>query len=234
MSKMQHCGPMDLFLFRPQPFLSFLSGDQIVRLKAAGQRRKLSDGQYIHSRGDTDPGISIIESGAARAGIYGADGEFILTSFLGAGHSFGEFTVFTELPLSHDISAVGPTTVIRIPSRTFLDLGAAEPAYIGALMRATLMRSHILLEMLHAIRILPLVSRVAKFLLILTPPPPAKPKVRFKQADLAATIGLSRASMNRALTELENMRLIKRKYGAIEVCDLDELMAWLKREAGEY
>ena len=124
--------------------------------------------------------------------------------------------------------------MIRIPSSTFLELGAAEPAYLAALMRATLMRSHILLEMLHAIRILPLVPRVAKFLLILTPPPPAKPKVRFKQADLAATIGLSRASMNRALTEIEKLRLIRRQYGAIEVCNLDQLLVWLKHESGEY
>lgn len=225
---------MDLFRYRPKPFLSFLSDDQVARLKAAGQRRKLTDGQYIHSRGDTDPGISIIESGAARAGIYGTDGEFILTSFLGAGHSFGEFTVFTELPLSHDISAVGPTTVIRIPSRTFLELGEVEPAILMALMRATLMRSHILLEMLHAIRILPLVPRVAKFLLILTPPPPAKPKVRFKQSDLAATIGLSRASLNRALTDLDQLGLIERRYGSIEVRNIDDLLAWLRQESGEY
>lgn len=225
---------MDLFRYRPKPFMSFLTDDQAARLKAAGQRRKLTDGQYIHSRGDSDPGISIIESGAARAGIYGTDGEFILTSFLGAGHSFGEFTVFTELPLSHDISAVGPTTVIRIPSRTFLELGEAEPAFLLALMRATLMRSHILLEMLHAIRILPLVPRVAKFLLILTPPPPAKPKVRFKQSDLAATIGLSRASLNRALTDLEQLGLIERRYGAIEVGSIDALLVWLRQESGEY
>ncbi|MDP4604728.1 MAG: Crp/Fnr family transcriptional regulator [Erythrobacter sp.] len=231
---MQHSAPMDLFRYRPKPFMSFLTDDQAARLKAAGQRRKLTDGQYIHSRGDSDPGISIIESGAARAGIYGTDGEFILTSFLGAGHSFGEFTVFTELPLSHDISAVGPTTVIRIPSRTFLELGEAEPAFLLALMRATLMRSHILLEMLHAIRILPLVPRVAKFLLILTPPPPAKPKVRFKQSDLAATIGLSRASLNRALTDLEQLGLIERRYGAIEVRSIDALLVWLRQESGEY
>ncbi len=233
MSKMRQ-SDMDLSRFRPQPFLDFLSADQIARLKAEGYRRKLSDAQFIYSRGDMDPGISIIESGAARAGIYGSEGEFILTSFLGPGHSFGEFTVFTEVPLSHDISAVGPTTVIRIPAEKFLELGQAEPAYLAALMRATLMRSHVLLEMLHAIRILPLVPRVAKFLLILTPPPPAKSKVRFKQSDLAATIGLSRASMNRALTDLENRGLIARHYGAIEVRSVDNLFAWLQHESAGY
>ena len=225
---------MELSRYRPKQFLGFLSDDQVARLKASGHHRKLSDGQFIHSRGDTDLGISIVESGAVQAGIYGTDGEFILTSFLGPGHSFGEFSVFTDIPLSHDISAVGPTTVIRIASEKFLELGNAEPDYFSALMRATLMRSHVLLEMLHAIRILPLVPRVAKFLLILVPPPPAKAKVRFRQTDLAATIGLSRASMNRALTQLEAFGLIERRYGAIEVLSIDALLDWLRHESGEY
>ncbi|WP_206742010.1 Crp/Fnr family transcriptional regulator [Erythrobacter longus] len=231
---MQHSNAMDFLRYTPTPFLGFLTDDQVARLKKAGHRRTLNDGQFIHSRGDTDPGISIIESGAAKAGIYGTDGEFILTSFLGPGHSFGEFTVFTQIPLSHDVSAVGPTSVIRIPSRTFLELGEAQPAYLSALMRATLMRSHILLEMLHAVRILPLVPRVAKFLLILTPPPPAKPRLRFKQTDLAATIGLSRASMNRALGKLEDLGFIERNYNFIEVLRLHEMHQWLQAEVGDY
>lgn len=225
---------MDLSRFRPRPFLSFLTEEQVARLTREGSRRLLADGQFIHSRGDTDPGISIIEKGAARAGIYGTDGEFILTSLLGPGHSFGEFTVFTEIPLSHDISAVGETAIIRIPTRRFLELGEAEPDYLTALLRATLMRSHILLEMLHAIRILPLLPRVAKFLLILTPPAPARPRIRFRQTDLAATIGLSRASMNRALTQLEEMKLIERRYGQIEVRSVDDLLVWLQMEVGDY
>lgn len=231
---MRHSEAMDLSRFRPRPFFDFLSEAQISHLKEEGTRRHLSDGQFIHSRGDTDAGISIIEKGAARAGIYGAEGEFILTSFLGAGHSFGEFTVFTEIPLSHDISAVGPTTIIRISAPKFLQLGQTEPAYLSALMRATLMRSHVLLEMLHAIRILPLVPRVAKFLLILAPPTAKSPKVRFKQLDLAATIGLSRASMDRALRQLEELGLIVRRYGAIEICSVEALFDWLTREVTDY
>jgi CRP-like cAMP-binding protein len=225
---------MDLSRYRPRPFLSFLTDEQVAQLKVAGSRRTLSDGQFIHSRGDTDPGISIIEKGAARAGIYGTDGEFILTSLLGPGHSFGEFTVFTEMPLSHDVSAVGETVVIRVPTQRFLELGESEPAFLVALMRATLMRSHILLEMLHAIRILPLLPRVAKFLLILMPPAPAKSRIRLRQTDLAATIGLSRASMNRALNQLEDLGFIERQYGQIEIGKVDDLLVWLQQEVGDY
>lgn len=230
---MQHLRAMDISRHRPKPFLDFLSESQTARLKANGHRRTLSDGQFIHSRGDNEPGISIIEKGAARAGIYAPDGGFILTSFIGPGHSFGEFTVFTDLPLSHDISAVGPTTLINIPAQRFLELCEAEPAYLSALLKATLLRSHVLIEMLHALRLLPLVPRVAKYLLILAPPRSTKAKLRFRQTDFAATLGLSRASMNRALSELEGFGLISRSYGSVEITSVRDLSAWLEQAVGD-
>lgn len=229
---MQHCD-MDLSRHRPKPFLDFLSKDQIALLKEKGHRRSLSDGQFIHSRGDSEPGISVIEKGAARAGIYASDGGFILTSFIGPGHSFGEVTVFTDLPLSHDISAVGPTTLINIPAQRFLELCAAEPAYLTALLRATLLRSHVLIEMLHALRLLQLVPRVAKYLLIMAPHTATKARLRFRQTDFAATLGLSRASMNRALCELEDLGLISRRYGSVEICSVPNLSRWLEHAVGD-
>lgn len=224
---------MDISRHRPKPFLEFLSPDQIALLQSAGRRRTLSDGQFIHSRGDGEPGISVIEKGAAKAGIYGPDGGFILTSFIGAGHSFGEFTVFTDLPLSHDISAVGPTTLINIPAKVFLKLCDREPAFLSALLRATLLRSHVLIEMLHALRLLALVPRVAKYLLIMAPLNGVNAKLRFRQSDLAATLGLSRASMNRALAELESLKLVRRYYGHIEICSAAALSVWLEKTVGD-
>ena len=230
---MQHSVLMDISRHRPRPFLDFLSQDQVALLKERGHHRSLSDGQFIHSRGDSEPGISVIEKGAARAGIYGPDGGFILTSFIGPGHSFGEFTVFTDLPLSHDISAVGPTTLINIPAQKFLDLCDTEPAYLAALLRATLLRSHILIEMLHALRLLPLVPRVAKYLLIMAPDRSTQAKLHFRQTDFAATLGLSRASMNRALSELEALGLIRRSYGYVKICSVPGLSRWLEHAVGD-
>jgi len=55
------------------------------------------------------------------------------------------------------------------------------------------------------LRLLALVPRVAKYLLIMAPSNDVNAKLRFRQSDLAATLGLSRASMNRALAELESV-----------------------------
>jgi CRP-like cAMP-binding protein len=223
----------DFTQYQATPYMQLLSPELAQRLSEGGHRRMLSDGQFVHSRGDQRPGVSIIEDGAAQAGIYGADGSFILTSYIGPGHTFGEFTVFTTLPRTHDISAVGATTLIEIPAPRFLALCADEPEYMHALLQTTLMRSHLVLEMAHAVRSLPLVPRVAKFLLILAPGGPDAPVLRFRQSDLASTLGLSRASMNRALAILDEKAMIERGYGTIKICNRDRLARWLNVHSDE-
>lgn len=221
----------DFAQFQATPFMDLLSPVQANHLLENAHRRTLSNGQFVHSRGDDRPGISVIEEGAAQAGIYGVDGSFILTSYIGPGHTFGEFTVFTNLPRTHDISAVGRTTILEVPAPRFLSMCAEDPAYMQVLLQTTLMRSHLVLEMLHAVRSLPLLLRVAKYLLILAPGGPATPVLRFRQSDLASTLGLSRASLNRALGMLEEAALIDRGYGQITIRDRDRLAQWLNTRA---
>lgn len=221
----------DFARYQPTPYLDLLPADLVTRLKLDGHRRTLDDGQFVHSRGDENPGISVIEDGAAQAGIYGVDGSFILTSYIGPGHTFGEFTVFTNLPRTHDISAVGKTTILDIPARRFQSLCDDDPRYLSALLQTTLMRSHLLLEMLHAVRSLPLTMRVAKFLLILSPPTEVDAILKFRQSDLASTLGIARASMNEALAKLQDHSLIERGYGHVRIPHRAALAAWLNTHA---
>ncbi len=227
MSNMRHSCMSDLPGFRVTPFLSALSADMIARLSDAGFRRKFRDGQLVHSRGDTLRGISIIETGGAQVGIYGPDGTFILTSYLGHGHTFGEFTVFTELPRTHDVSAVGETTLLQISASRFLAICDEEPAYQRALLVTSLVRAHRLLEMLDALQRLPLLERTAKFLLLLSPENTTSPLLRFRQSDLASSLGVSRASLNRALGELSTLKLIEPGYSQLQIIDRETLQSWL-------
>lgn len=217
----------DFSQFQATPFIDLLSPACVERLRQEGHHRRYSNGQYVHSRGDDHPGLSIIEDGAAQAGIYGADGSFILTSYIGRGHTFGDLSVFNNLPRTHDISAVGPTTILEVPDARFRALCENDPSYLQALLQTTLARSHLLLEMLHALRSLPLLQRTAKFLLILAPGGPEAPTLRFRQTDLASTLGISRATMNQALSKLEALNLIDRGYGSVKIHDRIALARWL-------
>ena len=94
---------MDLLRVNTPNFLSQLSSPIVEQLKAAGRLVNYEDGQLIHSRGAAAPGISIVAKGVAHVGVYGMDGKFVMTAILGEGECFGEFTLFTELPRTHDV-----------------------------------------------------------------------------------------------------------------------------------
>lgn len=216
--------------FRIRPFMKLLPPELARQVTELGTRRTFQSGQLIQSRGDDMPGLSVIEEGAAQAGVYGPDGNFVLTSHLGRGHTFGEFTVFTELPRTHDVSAVGATSIVDIPARRFLALCDAEPECLRALLVSSLMRSHILLEMLDAIRRLPLVPGTAKFLLMLAPADSTSPDIRFRQSDLASSLGISRATLSRAIASLAEHGFVEPGYGSIRITDRSALQAWLSRQ----
>ena len=98
---------LDLSNIPAQSFMDLLSDDSAQKLIRAASLMHYHDGQMVHSRGDTKPGLSIVKTGAVQAGVYDIDGTYIISSTLGPGHSFGEFTMFADLPRTHDMTASG-------------------------------------------------------------------------------------------------------------------------------
>lgn len=92
-------------------FFPQLSERQQNKLVEVAALVHYTDKQMIHCRGDQKPGLSIVKSGTVQVGVSGADGTFVLTTILGPGECFGEFTLFTELPRTHDIFAAGDTYI---------------------------------------------------------------------------------------------------------------------------
>jgi CRP-like cAMP-binding protein len=190
---------------------------------------KYGDGQMVHSRGDDKPGLSLIKSGAVNVGMYGMDGSFVMTTILGPGQFFGEFTLFAGLPRTHDISANGETEIYQIPGPGFIKLCDCEPVLTRALLAISLVRLHTSLEMLDAIRRLPLLERTAKILGILMQTSGDPHILHFRQSDLAYTLGVSRVSLGKALAQLAGLKLIELGYRKIILPDPQKLPSWIAR-----
>ena len=210
-------------------FMDLLSPRQTAEIAKAATLQRYNDGRLIHSRGDDKPGLSIVKSGAAHAGVYGADGSFVMTSILGPGQTFGEFTLYADLPRTHDISAIGPTEIYQIAGAKFAKLTARDPEIAIALLKASLTRLHIVLEMLDAIRRLPLRERTAKILLSVMRTAGDRHAFACRQSDLAFTIGVSRVSLGKALKELAALGLIELGYGEIRLPNRRKLTDWVAR-----
>lgn len=218
---------LDLLAKHSPSFLDHLTDPVREQIAQAGSVVTYQDGQLVQSRGDQKRGISLIVSGAVQVGIFGADGTFIMTSKLGVGQTFGEFTLFAGLPRTHDITASERTEIRHISAATFERLSDAHPEIIRALLTTTLVRAHRLLEMMDAIRRLPMRERTAKILLAMLQTAGGAQSFDYKQSELAYALGVSRTSLNTALKQLRTLGLIKTGYGEIRVPDRQRMQAWV-------
>ncbi len=194
---------------------------------AIASLERYSAGKLIHSRGDSTPGISIVRTGMVNIGVYGLDGTFVVASVLGPGEAFGEFTLFTDLPRTHDVSALGNCEVYQIPGKPFLRLCDERPQILSALLKSNLVRTHMLLEMLDAMRRLPVLERTAKTILSMSYTSGSATELVCRQNDLAQSIGVSRVTLGKVLKQLEAEQLINIGYGKIGLYDRHQLEAWL-------
>lgn len=213
-------------------FLDLLPDAVVNQLRAASVLMKYSDGQLIHTRGALKPGLSIVHKGAAQVAVNGIDGTFVVVAELGPGECFGEFTLFTELPRTHDISSIGETEIYQLSKIRFDRLYEREPAISRALLKTTLARTHNLLEMLDAIRRLPILQRTAKTLLSISGGLGGSNVIPGRQQDLAYTLGVTRVSLSKALKQLSRLGLIEVGYGKINIVSQPELNTWVELNCG--
>jgi len=213
-----------LLEFGTTPFVDLLP----TRLRAAlgdiAVRRQYANGQLIHGRGDRKAGLSIVISGAVRICNAGSDGSQVTTAVLGPGQCFGEFTLLSDLPRTHDAIATGATTIDQIGKPAFETLSAAEPDLLRLLAGATANRLHRVLELLDDIRRLPLPVLLAKTLLVAAD---RDATVSCSQAELADALGVSRVTIGQALAGFEEDALLARRYGRIELTNVEELARWV-------
>ena len=136
------------------------------------------------------------------------------------------------MPRTHDISSIGETEVYQLSKIKFDRLYNQEPSISRALLKTTLTRTHILLELLDAIRRLPILERTAKVLLSMSYVSGGSNSLRGRQDDLAYTIGVTRVSLGKALKQLNDLGLIQIGYGKIIIVDQLELMNWVDLNCG--
>lgn len=215
-------------LFSDAPGIVDLMPEALVlRIRAAAKPARYRDGQLIHARGDRQRGLSIVRSGAVRFGNAGEDGSYVTTTVMGPGQSFGEFTLFGDLPRTHDATAVGATVIDSLDHARVNRLLDESPQLWRILMIATTKRLHDALELLDDFRRLPLPALTAKLLLTLPPSKEDPALVECNQADLAFTLGVSRVSIGKALAQLQRAKLLVLGYRTIRITDRAVLKSWL-------
>lgn len=206
-----------------------LSPVVMEKLLAVGTRRKFADGQIVQERGDPDKGLAIVTKGQVIAGNVGRDGSFLPSALLRPGETFGENTLFADLPRTHTLWANGPTEISFIRQRPFMKLFDETPSIAAALLTLTLLRNHEMIEFMDGHRRLPLRARLARLLLGALEEDDkdqsCERRIECRQEDLAYMLGVSRVAIGKVLKVLERDGILKLGYGYLTISRPADLAA---------
>ena len=193
------------------------------------RERAFADGQIIQQRGDPADGFWLIEEGAVRVGQFLPDGEFRAMALLGPGDSYGELAVFSGKPRIVDAISRGESRLRLIAARPFLDALGNYPASTRALLGALSEQLQDTLAILAGLRHGTNPARLAGLLATMAGAEAKGASVSITQQELADLLGVTRATANAALKELQRHRLIERGYGSIRIPDSARLSRFALR-----
>ncbi len=202
------------------PAFGTLSDDCLSLLYPLGTLTPYQEGAIIHERGEKKPGLSVVSKGAVRVGNYGLDGRYIQTTLFGPGDSFGEFTLFSNLPRTHTAEAVGETEVVHITAPVFEQAIADHPKLAMGMLASLSTRLHWALEVMDDMLRMPLPVRLSKLIYAFYQAAEGSEILHITQEQLAERAGVSRVSISAALKKLEAQGLVRRRYNELEICDV--------------
>ncbi len=223
MSYLPSLGMPELFQPLPEPLQQ--------KLKSLGFVQTYSADQHIQSRGDRTRGFSIIESGSVCFGKMDEEGKFIVSAVFKAGQCYGEFTLFADLPRTHDGVAVEQTAIRHISKVEFDSVLASEPALSVHILSSLTMQLHSAMEWIDDLRRYPLKYRLAKSLLYIYSHQ-NNPCLTVTQSELADMMGVSRVAIGKELSFYKEQGFLEIKYGSLVLVGADAFREWLHAFAG--
>lgn len=176
--------------------------------------------------------LGVVE-GMLKVDTIAADGRSTTFAGVPAGAWFGEGAALKGEPRPYAVVAMRDSQVAFMPRDTFtwlIDDSRAFSRWVIDQLNARLGHYVALVE---SFRLRDVTSRVAYSLAELFNPqlfPATNRELAISQEEIARLCGLSRQNVNRELHKLEQAGLLRIRYGAIEIVQLEELQRYARGE----
>jgi CRP/FNR family transcriptional regulator, cyclic AMP receptor protein len=219
-----HLADVPLFAALPQNVL-----DDLAR---ASRTRRYGAGQVLWNEGDPGEALLVLEEGQLRVSRFTGAGVEVVLSVVEAPSALGELALLDGAPRDATVIAQRPVTVRFVPRTTFQDLLRREPAVVDGLLRnlATMVRAG---NARHALTVgLDVPGRLAAWLLARVGESSTRTQGRPEivlgrsQGQLAAELGTTRSTLNRALNQFEALGFLSRSGDRVVIRNADALSAY--------
>lgn len=212
----------------PDTLLRALAPDQLQGLLGNATRRDLRPGETIIAQGDEAGDFAVaVLSGGLKISMVSAGGREIILNYCGPGEVVGEIAMLDSGPRTATVTAAVASSVLLLPSRTFLEAATTNPASAAGVMRLLARRVRQLNLVIESDRTFSMAPRLARALVRLIDPDSSDGRLRYdpSQSDLGAFAGLARENVSRLISEWEDQGIVARKGRALLVCDRAYLQA---------
>src|SRR3954470_17220135 len=187
---------------------TFLAAADEALLRSLAERsfrRRLRDGQILFTEGEPSEHLFVVRSGRVRILARSPQGSELVLAVLGPGEVIGELSVIDEGPRSATAEALGDVDLLAVPAADVRALLRRQPGLLLAAARELAGTVRRLTGSASDLVFLDLPRRLAKLLLAeATAGPDGVPRVDtgMSQSGLAARLGVTRQTLNRALAGL--------------------------------
>src|SRR4051794_18674828 len=205
------------------PLFTGLPANELERLGALVRARRYRRGEVIFLEGDVGGSLCVIAFGQVKIVLSGIDGREVVLNVYGPGVFFGEFALLDGEPRSADAIAQDTCLLYWLTRDDFLAFLEGHPRAASTLLAVLSRRLRHTTRVVHDATFRDVPARLARVVLDLatTHGRSAGEGVvvdgRFTQTDLAAMVGASRETVNKALRAFERNGMMRHERGAITV-----------------
>lgn len=201
------------------PLLRALPPADLEELADKAFPRHLTRGQVLFVEGDASDHLFVVESGRLKVTVGSLRGQELLLQVVGPGGAVGELSVVDRLPRSAGATALDDLSLWCVPADALRALLARSPALCLSLAEDLAAQVRRLTGASADLVFLDLPRRLAKLLVALHAGEGPPGLAGMAQADVAAHLGVTRQTLNRALARLQENGWVEVRREGLAVLD---------------
>jgi CRP-like cAMP-binding protein len=206
----------------------FASADpeRLARLAGRAFVRRFAPGQVVFTEGEPSDHLYVVRTGRVRVLVHSSHGDELTLSVLGPGDTMGELSIIDGAARSASAEAVAATELLTLPAADVRAAFEADPALLLAVAGELAAIVRRLTGGAADLVFLDLPRRLAKLIVAESHETRAgaiRVELGMSQSGLAARLGVTRQSLNRALSGLTRRGWLSSADGGYVVHDLAAL-----------
>jgi CRP/FNR family transcriptional regulator, cyclic AMP receptor protein len=201
-------------LLARSPLFADLAANEMDALARTAEAREFQRDQAIFAVNEAPDGLYVVAAGRVKVCLSSAEGKELILATLGPGQFFGEMALLDDEPRSATVVAQLPTTAYRIRRDDFHRLIESHPSIARKLLCELSQRLRRANAQMESLATLDVVGRMARHFIDLAR---QHGQVlgngwvavrRPTHQDIASSIGTSRETVTRLMTDLEQRGLV--------------------------